>query len=160
MSTLNRGVVRNSFALISLFALLVALPAIGQDKEKQAPLRGFTAASSAKQLETEQKFKAMISPEREKEFHRYFTSEPHPAGTPQNKAVAEYIAKTWKDQGIEDVVIREYDVLSSLPIEVSVEMVSPIAYKAGLREDAYDVDPDTKNPAVRSGWCPCQPRAR
>ena len=33
-----------------------------------------------------------------------------------------------------------------------MEMVSPVAYKAGLREDAYDVDPDTKNPAVRSGW--------
>jgi N-acetylated-alpha-linked acidic dipeptidase len=152
MSTLNREVIRNSFALMVFCALIITSTAIGQDKEKQAPLRGFTAASSAKQVEIEQKFKAMISPEREKEFHRYFTSEPHPAGTPQNKTVAEYIAKTWKDQGIEDVVIREYDVLSSLPKEVSVEMVSPVAYKAGLREDAYDVDPDTKNPAVRSGW--------
>jgi N-acetylated-alpha-linked acidic dipeptidase len=152
MFTLDRAVVRYSFALLAICALVIILPVNAQEVAKQAPLRGFTAASSAKQIEVEQKFKAMISPEREKEFHRYFTAEPHPAGTPQNKTVAEYISKTWKDQGIEDVVIREYDVLSSLPKEVSVEMVSPVAYKAGLREDAYDVDPDTKNPAVRSGW--------
>jgi N-acetylated-alpha-linked acidic dipeptidase len=152
MSTVKRELARKSVALITLCALFAPLMAAGQDAAKAAPLRGFTAASSAKQLDIEQKFRAMISPEREKEFHRYFTSEPHPAGTPQNKTVAEYIAKTWKDQGIEDVVIREYDVLSSLPREVSVEMVSPISYKAGLREDAYDADPDTKNPAVRSGW--------
>ena len=99
MSTLNREVIRNSFAFMVLCALIVTSPAIGQDKEKQAPLRGFSAASSAKQVEIEQRFKAMISPEREKEFHRYFTSEPHPAGTPQNKTVAEYIAKTWKSRG-------------------------------------------------------------
>ena len=152
MSTLTRAMVRYSFVPMAICALFIFLPVHAQEVAKQAPLRGFTAASSAKQVEIEQKFKAMISPEREKEFHRYFTKEPHPAGTPQNKEVAEYIAKTWKDQGIEDVVIRQYDVLSSLPKEVSVEMVSPVRYKAGLREDAYDVDPDTKNPAVRSGW--------
>ena len=149
MSTLNRAVLGNVFASMALWAFLLPTPAIGQEKPS---LRGFSPASSAKQLAVEEKFKAMISPEREKEFHRYFTKEPHPAGTPQNKEVAEYIAKTWKEQGIEDVVIRQYDVLSSLPKEVAVEMVSPVAYKAGLREDAYDVDPDTKNPAVRSGW--------
>jgi N-acetylated-alpha-linked acidic dipeptidase len=144
------GLCRRAIVLTALLAMQSLSEA--QDAPKSAPLRGFTADSSAKQIETEAKFKAMISPEREKQFHRYFTSEPHPAGTPQNKKVAEYIANTWKEQGIEDVVIRQYDVLSSLPKEVSVEMVSPKHYKAGLREDAYDVDPDTKNPAVHTGW--------
>ena len=140
----------------SVAALLVISMAVGLPIAAQEPapttLRGFTTASSAKQFEIESKFKALISPEREKEFHRYFTSQPHPAGTPQNHEVAEYIAKTWREQGIEDVVIRQYDVLSSLPKEVSVEMVSPKHYKAGLREDAYEVDPDTKNPDIRSAW--------
>jgi N-acetylated-alpha-linked acidic dipeptidase len=113
---------------------------------------GFTAEGSKQQLDLEKKFGASISPERERDFHRYFTSEPHPAGTEQNHRVAEHIAEAWKQQGLEDVTIREYDVLSSLPKEVSLEMVSPITYKAGLREAAYDVDPDTKNPAIRSGW--------
>lgn len=127
---------------------------VAQESGAPAPaaIRGFTIASSKAQTELESKFKAMISPDREREFHRYFTSEPHPAGTPQNKKVAEYIAQKWRDQGMEDVVIRQYDVLSSLPKAISVEMVSPILYKASLREDAYDVDPDTKNPEIRSGW--------
>ena len=115
-------------------------------------LMGFTAPSSAHEREIEQKLNSLISPQREREFHRYFTSEPHPAGTEQNHKVAEYIAEQWTQQGLEDVVIRQYDVLSSLPKEVSLEMVSPISYKAGMREAAYDVDPDTKNPNVRSGW--------
>jgi N-acetylated-alpha-linked acidic dipeptidase len=130
--------------LIGAGALLAQKP--------ESNLMGFSVKSTQIQNELETKYKAMISPEREREFHRYFTSEPHPAGTEQNHKVAEYIAQTWRDQGIEDVVIRQYDVLSSLPKEVSLEMVSPVRYKAGLREDAYDVDPDTKNPAVRSAW--------
>ena len=103
MPKLNCEVVRNSFVSMLVLALMLASDALAQ--EKQPSLRGFTAASSSKQIAVEEKFKAMISPEREKEFHRYFTKEPHPAGTPQNKEVADYIAKTWKEQGIEDVVM-------------------------------------------------------
>lgn len=143
-STLRFLVTVSLVGLIGSVALLA--------KKPEPKLMGFSAKSTATQNELENKYKAMISPEREREFHRYFTSEPHPAGTEQNHKVAEYIAQTWRDQGIEDVVIRQYDVLNSLPKEVSLEMVSPVRYKAGLREDAYDVDPDTKNPAVRSAW--------
>jgi N-acetylated-alpha-linked acidic dipeptidase len=31
-------------------------------------------------------------------------------------------------------------------------MVEPVRYTAGLREAAYDVDPDTKNPRVSRGY--------
>ncbi len=148
MRLVNRKYSRRSLSLV--LATTLALPLAAQDKD--TALRGFTAASAAKQLEIEAKFRGMISPDRERQFHRYFTSEPHPAGTPQNEDVAKYIAKTWREQGIEEVAIRQYNVLSSLPKEIAVEMVSPVKYKAGLREDSYDVDPDTKNPAVRSAW--------
>ena len=97
-------------------------------------------------------FKAAISPDSEKAFHREFTRTPHPAGTIHDKEVADYIAKTWREQGLEDVVIRQYDVLGSLPKEVVVEMTAPVAYKAALREAPYDADPDTKNPEVRGAW--------
>ncbi|HEX6881457.1 MAG TPA: M28 family metallopeptidase [Terriglobales bacterium] len=148
MRLVNRKYSRRTLSLI--LATTLSLPLAAQDKDTH--LRGFTTASAAKQLEIESKFRGLISPDRERQFHRYFTSEPHPAGTPQNEDVAKYIAKTWREQGIEEVAIRQYNVLSSLPREISVEMVSPVKYKAGLREDSYDVDPDTKNPAVRSAW--------
>jgi len=140
------SILRQLIAIIALFAL--ATSASGQS----ASIMGFAPKSAAAQQALEKRFDALISAESARTFHRYFTSEPHPAGTEQNKKVAEYIADTWKKQGLEDVVIRQYDVLSSLPKEVSLEMVSPKPFKASLREDAYDVDPDSKNPALRGAW--------
>src|SRR5512147_2704446 len=61
-------------------------------------LMGFTEASSKKQLEVEDKMKALISSESARNFHRFFTSEPHPAGTEENRKVAEYIADAWRKQ--------------------------------------------------------------
>jgi N-acetylated-alpha-linked acidic dipeptidase len=115
-------------------------------------MSGFTRKTAERQAQIEKRFKGMISPERTREFHRYLTSEPHPAGSERNNELAEYIARVWKEQGLEDVTIHRYDVLNSFPKEVSVEMVAPVRYRAGLREDPYDVDPDTKNPRVRSAW--------
>ncbi len=131
--------------------LLIANLVVAQNAP--APrLLGFTSEHTKTELDYEKAFKSAISPEQEKAFHREFTRNPHPAGTIRDKEVAEYIAKTWKEQGLEDVVIRQYDVLGSLPKEVVVEMTAPKPYKAELREASYDVDPDTKNPEVRTGW--------
>lgn len=144
---------RNCLGSLAFVALLLIpeghLPAQSPSPQR---LMGFSPEAAKNELALESKLKQSISPESAREFHRYFTSEPHPAGTEQNHKVAEYIADTWRKQGLEDVTIREYDVLSSLPREISVEMVSPVPYRAGLREEAYDVDPDTKNPNVRGGW--------
>src|SRR4051812_23924765 len=115
-------------------------------------ITGFRTANSQQQVELEKQFKSRISPESARAFHRIFTAEPHVAGSDRNNELADYIADTWKKQGLEDVVIRRYDVLNSFPKEVSVDMVAPIQYRAGLREAAYDIDPDTKNSRVRSGW--------
>jgi N-acetylated-alpha-linked acidic dipeptidase len=104
------------------------------------------------QRQIEAKFKAIPSPEEARKHHRFLTAEPHPAGSERNNALARYIADLWKQQGWEDVTIHRYDVLNTFPREVSCEMVSPVRYKAGLREDAYEVDPDTRNPRVQSAY--------
>src|SRR3954453_21211210 len=106
----------------------------------ESGISGFTATASAKEREVEAKFKAIPSPEKAEKWHRWLTAEPHPAGSERNNQLAREIADIWKSQGMEDVVIHEYDVLQSSPREVSLEMVSPRHYKAGLREDGYDVD--------------------
>jgi N-acetylated-alpha-linked acidic dipeptidase len=130
--------------------LLIATFCVAQNPNP--PLLGFTPENSRTELAYEKDFKTGISPDSERAFHREFTRTPHPAGTIRDKEVADYIAKTWKEQGLEDVVIREYDVLGSLPKEIAVEMTAPVPYKLGLREAPYDVDPDTKNPEVRGAW--------
>lgn len=137
-----------------LFAVSTPLGSQVSTPQPQAPARimGFSASRSAQQLALESQLHSLISSESARLFHRYFTSEPHVAGTEADHKIAELIAETWRKQGLENVVIRQYDVLNSLPRQISVEMVSPVAYRASLREDPYPVDPDTSNPNVRGAW--------
>lgn len=131
----------------NLFVILLLIAAANAQT-----LTGFRPKNAQKQVTQEERFKAMISPESARSFHRVFTAEPHVAGSVRNNELARYVADTWKKQGLDDVVIHEYDVLNSFPKEITLEMVSPVSHKASLREAPYDVDPDTKNPNVRGGW--------
>jgi N-acetylated-alpha-linked acidic dipeptidase len=150
MKTNRRKLIRRLAVrtLYTTFIVLLSSSLIAQD----ATITGFRPANAQHQIELEKQFKSRISSESARAFHRIFTAEPHVAGSDRNNELADYIADTWKKQGLEDVVIRRYDVLNSFPKEVSVEMIAPVQYRAGLREAAYDVDPDTKNPRVHSGW--------
>lgn len=140
------------------FTLVFGLLAAGSQLASQpapapaASIRGYTPARAAAQREIERTLQALPSPERIAEWHRYFTAEPHPATSPRTKAIAERIAQAWREQGLEDVTIRRYDVLSSNPREVRVEMVSPRRYVPSLKEDAYREDPDTAHQDISRSW--------
>jgi N-acetylated-alpha-linked acidic dipeptidase len=135
------------------YAFLMAIGSMAQAQVASTPhITGFTPPNAASQAKIEAQYKAAISTDQIRDYHRYFTSTPHPAGTKADYDVARYIADEWKKQGIEDVVIRQYDVLGTRPVSTSLEMVAPKKYKAVLREAPYDVDPDTKNPEVSSAW--------
>ena len=77
-------------------------------------------------------------PDEERRQHRIFTSEPHIAGSKRNNELAEYIRDEWKKQGLEDVIIRRYDVYGTNPKSASLEMIAPTHYQALLREVALD----------------------
>jgi N-acetylated-alpha-linked acidic dipeptidase len=115
-------------------------------------LAGFAPASAAREREVEGAFAASLSPDQARAWHRYFTAEPHPAGSERNNELARYVADEWKKQGLEDVVVRRYDVLNTAPREVSLTMVAPVRFEASLREEPYDADPDTKNARVSPGY--------
>jgi N-acetylated-alpha-linked acidic dipeptidase len=115
-------------------------------------IRGFTAAGALRQRELERRYLALPSAGEARRWHRHFTAEPHPATSARNNALAEYVAEQWRGQGLEDVVVHRYDVLSSNPREVRVEMVAPVAYTPSLREDAYAEDPDSAQAAVSGAW--------
>ncbi len=117
-----------------------------------ATILGFSPQHATEQTLLEDQLKKLISTDEIRKQHRYFTSLPHPAGSLHDHEVAEYIAEQWKKQGLEDVVIRQYDVLGTKPVSTSLEMVAPSHYQATLREAPYDADPDTKNPEVASAW--------
>ncbi len=113
---------------------------------------GYTARDSAKEASIEARYRTLTSTDDIIKFHRYLTAEPHPAGSPRNNDLARWVADQWRAQGLEDVTIHEYDVLNSTPREIVVEMIHPKKFRASLREDAYAVDPDTKNPKIDGAY--------
>jgi len=138
-----------------LALLLVPIAVFAQSPAKGsqgASILGFSPASAVAEHKTEATFEGLPSPEKAREWHRLFTREPHPAASEENNRLAEFLAAEWRKQGWEEVTLRRYDVLHSSPRSVSLEMVAPVHFKASLREDAYPVDADTKNPAISSSY--------
>ena len=118
----------------------------------QNTILGFTPTSAAHETEVESKYKSIPTPDEERRQHRIFTAEPHIAGSKRDNELADYIAAEWRKQGLEDVIIRRYDVYGTNPKSASLEMIAPTHYQATLREAALDADPDSKNPAISGAW--------
>src|SRR5437879_10047703 len=143
-------------APVSLFAILILSAVLfAQHQESNSSpshILGFTAAHARAEHRLEADFQSIPSPEKAREWHRTFTAEPHPAASQRNNQLADFIADEWRKQGWEDVTLRRYDVLHSRPRSVSLEMTEPVHFTASLREDAYDVGPDTHNPAASCSY--------
>jgi len=147
-----------SWRILGFFSVLMALAAMlgsAQEKQESRPqqsIMGFTPAHAAAQRKLESAFEAIPNPEKAREWHRTFTAEPHPAASERNNQLADFIADSWRKQGWEEVTLRQYEVLHSKPRRVSLEMIAPVNFTASLREDPFDADPDTKNPAASSSY--------
>ncbi|HXC43313.1 MAG TPA: M28 family metallopeptidase [Candidatus Dormibacteraeota bacterium] len=120
--------------------------------QAQPSILGFAPSAAARQTKIEEQFKAIPSPDEERRQHHIFTAEPHVAGSPRNNELARYIADQWRNEGLEDVVIRRYDVYGSNPKSTLLEMVAPTHYRAVLRELPVPGDPDLKNKSISSAW--------
>ena len=136
--------------LSTAFFFLIALSLIGSAHAQS--ILGFTPTSAARESAVEEKFKSIPTPDEERRQHRIFTQEPHVAGSKRNNELAEYIRDEWKKQGLEDVIIRRYDVYGTNPKSASLEMIAPTHYQAVLREATLPGDDDSKNPAISGAW--------
>src|ERR1700686_1365971 len=145
---------RNLCAFFCSFLVLAfALSAQQKESESRAsPILGFSPPHAAAEQQLENTFQSIPSPDKAREWHRTFTAEPHPAASDRNNQLADFVADEWRKQGWEDVTLRRYDVLHSRPRRISLEMTAPVHFTASLHEDAYDADPDTKNPAVSGSY--------
>ena len=139
---------RNAAGIAILATLALAFASFADE----IALRGYSPDTAKREMAIEKQYRSLTSPTEIAKFHRYLTSEPHMAGSERNNELARWVADQWKQQGLEDVTIHEYDVLHSNPREISLEMVAPAEYHAILREAPYEVDPDTKNPAASGAF--------
>jgi N-acetylated-alpha-linked acidic dipeptidase len=138
--------------LLVLVATALVTGSAGAADLPSASIGGFTPEHAAAELRLEGAFQALPSPEQAREWHRQFTTEPHPAASAANNRLADVMADAWRAQGWEDVVLRRYEVLHSRPRQVSLEMVAPVAFRASLREDAVAADPATSHPDISGSY--------
>lgn len=82
------------------------------------------------------------TPDRARRWLAALTEDPHVAGTPAEKRVADYVLARFKEFGLAAELVR-YDVFLNHPKHVSLELTSPVEEELKLREDPYDVDKDS-----------------
>ena len=127
----------------SLLTTLAVACAAGAVHTAPPSIFGFSDASAVVERRTEARFLQLPSEARVREDHRFLTAEPHLAGSPRNRLLAEWQRDRWQAWGLEDVHIVTHEVLLPWPQDVRVEMVSPRAWHASLKEDAVAGDPST-----------------
>jgi N-acetylated-alpha-linked acidic dipeptidase len=123
----------------------------------QSPeLRGNAGAlfgflDSAGELAAEKRFLAVPDPQLAEEHLRILTQAPHIAGSPEDKATADYVANKFREAGLE-TEIAEYRVWMNYPAEISVQITEPagVTMHGPTREhvdgDPYDDDPRVVTP--------------
>ena len=121
-----------------LLVLVVLLPQVAA---AQGP-HGFIAAGRDAQARAEKVFLDTPTPDRARRWLAQLTEEPHVAGTPQEKKVADYVLARFKEFGL-DATMTKYDVFLNHPKSVSLKLTAPVEMDLSLREDAYDVDKDS-----------------
>ncbi len=102
---------------------------------------GFTPASSAAERALERRFLPLPSAEKARQAHAFLTAEPHVAGTPRDRALADWVRDEWRKDGLEQVDIVQHDVFLPYATEIRVEMTAPSPFRASLREDPVAGDP-------------------
>src|SRR5271170_1411645 len=112
-----------------LFLVLMGsnLPAFGQAGNNNeeldiSPITGFHDAAAER--EVEKKFIAVPDAHLAEEHLRILTQAPHVAGSPEDKATADYVAKKFREAGLDTEVV-EYSVWMNYPAEISVDVTAP-----------------------------------
>ncbi|MDB4925461.1 transferrin receptor-like dimerization domain-containing protein [Mucilaginibacter sp.] len=122
-----------------LFTLSLLVFATAYTQAQQKTLMGFTPASSAKQLQTEQQFDQSLNATRIGETLKDLSMYPHHIGSPGGKVVAEKILAKLKSYGF-DAHLQPYKVLFPTPKTRVLEMTGPTKYTAVLKEAALTED--------------------
>jgi N-acetylated-alpha-linked acidic dipeptidase len=127
--------------------VLVSISVSGHGPESSAtskPIFGFREAAAENTAEA--RFLAVPDPKLAEEHLRTLTQAPHMAGTPEDKATADYVAQKFRGAGL-DTEIVEYKVWINYPAEISVDITAPagVEMHGPTREhvegDPYDNDP-------------------
>ena len=136
----------NRAAVLLMLTLAAAVPATRQAPSTASPTAIFGFRNSAAEIAQERAFLAIPDPQLAREHLRTLTQAPHLAGSPEDKATAEYVAARFREAGLETQVV-EYKVPLNYPAEIKVavtasdgkEFVAPTPER--VNGDPYQNDP-------------------
>src|SRR2546422_7865338 len=92
----------------------------------------------------EEKYRRIPQPDRIREYIRIMSEEPHHAGSPASKQVAEYVLARFREWGL-NAQIEEFEALLPTPRERLLELVEPEKFTATLKEPAIPEDKDSSD---------------
>lgn len=123
-------------------AVALACLSIGAPSAQNNPIRGFPDDAVAAQRAREQQYRKIPDAARLKEYMEAMAGEPHVAGQPSSKKVADYALAKFKSFGL-DAKLEEFEAMMPWPIETTVEVVSPEKYVLRVKEPVLPEDPDS-----------------
>jgi N-acetylated-alpha-linked acidic dipeptidase len=109
-----------------------------------APISGFHDPTAERAIES--RFLAVPDPKLAEEHLRILSQAPHMAGTPEDKATADYVARKFREAGLE-TSISEYKVWMNYPKEMKVTVTAPEGVQMQgpnpehVAGDAFENDP-------------------
>ena len=110
------------------------------------PIFGFRDSSAENFIES--RFLAAPDAKLAGEHLRILTQAPHMAGTPEDKATADYVAQKFRDAGLETEIV-EYKVWMNYPAEISVDITAPQGVTMhGPTRERVQGDPFQNDPRV------------
>src|SRR4029077_3225889 len=131
------------FIVIVLFSNLSGTSQSALSSSSASSIFGFR--NSSDEMAREIPCMVLPDPKLAEEHLRILTQAPHMAGTPEDKATADYVAQKFREAGL-DTEIVEYKVWINYPVEISVDITAPagVEMHGPTREhvdgDAYDSD--------------------
>lgn len=148
---------RNSLKVLPLF-LLTILPFATMAparNDAQSPASATKASASIAgfrnpdaEAALESRFLAVPDPKLAAEHLRILTQAPHIAASPEDKATADYVAKKFREAGLDTEEV-EYRVWLNYPVEVSVDVTAPAGvHMHGPSREHVDGDTMADDPRV------------
>jgi N-acetylated-alpha-linked acidic dipeptidase len=136
------AMVRSLRLILPVIALFLA--STPGPRAQSNALRGFPSDAVASQRHREAEFKKVPDSARLKEYMTVMAGEPHVAGRPGSKRVADYALQQFKSWGL-DARIETFEALMPWPTERLVEMVAPTRATMAIAEPPLKEDPDTSD---------------
>jgi len=118
--------------ILCVLCFLCVLRVFGQ--KPASNIYGFTARSAVRERSIERRFLALPSPDNERDAHAFLTAEPHVAGSPRDRVLADWVRDRWREYGLDKVEVVEHEVLLPYATDVVVEMtLRPASAREGAK---------------------------